>query len=148
MVEKRNARILSQEAVSLDDPPTFRRPTRPGLNRHHLIDFVGVVVGHFSFAFGPSFGPGDCSPSANPALFGQSDRLYFRSFCHLHAILGICRYRLRCFIGPSPTVSEFAPKAGLLVRSEPKRGLLSTARTPKLGRIGRRVVEKTAPNSR
>src|SRR5258708_1918202 len=38
--------VFHREAVSLDGPPTFRRPMRPLLDRHHLIGFVGVVVGH------------------------------------------------------------------------------------------------------
>src|ERR1700681_141470 len=39
--------MFHRSAVSLDGPPTFRRPMWPGLYRHHLIGFVGVVVGHF-----------------------------------------------------------------------------------------------------
>jgi hypothetical protein len=40
-------------AVSLDGPPSVRRPTRSRLYRHHRIGFIGVVVGH-SFAFSPT----------------------------------------------------------------------------------------------
>ena len=40
-------KISHRKAVALDGPPTFRRPTRPGLYRHHLIGLAGVVVGHF-----------------------------------------------------------------------------------------------------
>src|SRR5665213_2386365 len=46
-----------RSAVSLDGPPTFRRPTWPGLYRHHLIGFVGIVGYHFPFAFSPALQP-------------------------------------------------------------------------------------------
>jgi hypothetical protein len=48
-------KMSHRKAVSFDRPPTFRRPMRPGLDRHHLIGFVGIVVGHFSFVFGLRF---------------------------------------------------------------------------------------------
>src|SRR5260370_17969186 len=59
-------KVSHREAVSLDGPPTFRRPIRPRLDRHHHIGFVGVVVGHF-FPFTPNLtGPatGVDQPSA------------------------------------------------------------------------------------
>jgi hypothetical protein len=46
-------KVSHGHAIPLDGPPTFRRPMRSGLDRHHLIDFVGIVVAHF-FAFSPN----------------------------------------------------------------------------------------------
>src|SRR5665213_2251476 len=46
-------KMSHRSAVSLDGPPTFRRPMWPGLYRHHLIGFVGIVGYHFPFAFSP-----------------------------------------------------------------------------------------------
>jgi hypothetical protein len=49
-------KVSDGKPVPLDRPPTFRRPmpARPGLNRHHLIGFVGIVVVHFPSAFSPT----------------------------------------------------------------------------------------------
>src|SRR5216684_2439902 len=41
-------KVSHRKAVSFDGPPTLgRRPMGTGLDRHHLVGFVGVVVGHF-----------------------------------------------------------------------------------------------------
>jgi hypothetical protein len=61
-------KVSHREAVSLDGPPTFRRPLRPGLYRHHLISFVRVVIGHFPFVFGSSCERGEMSVSSIPSV--------------------------------------------------------------------------------
>ena len=43
-------KISNGHAFALYGPPGVRRPMRPGLYRHHLISFVGVLVAHFPFA--------------------------------------------------------------------------------------------------
>jgi hypothetical protein len=45
--------VHPEKAVPLDGPPGMRRPMRPRLYRHHLVGFIGIVVGHFHFGFGP-----------------------------------------------------------------------------------------------
>src|SRR5712664_2728567 len=39
-----------RKTIPLDGPPTLRRPMGPGLDRHHVIGFVGIVA-HFPSAF-------------------------------------------------------------------------------------------------
>src|SRR5258708_2744361 len=39
-------KMSHRKAVSFDGPPSLGRSMRPGLDRHHLIGFVRVVVGH------------------------------------------------------------------------------------------------------
>jgi hypothetical protein len=64
---------------------------RPRLYRHHLVGFVGIVVGHFHFGFGPGSERANLISSNHGPRFTISLKRSTQKSSAIHKLGRVCR---------------------------------------------------------